>query len=100
MVMEVLVILAPAQLINELVLDAQTMLVIHHVRHIGHAGRKDLKIRDDEDVPLWVLQKQDGQLQNKFDACMASVLSWEARTDAVREGAKPRQKVGAPRRLY
>lgn len=70
------------------------------IRHIGHAGRKDLKIRDDEDVPLWVLQKQDGQLQNKFDACMASVLSWEARTDAVREGAKPRQKVGAPRRLY
>jgi hypothetical protein len=70
------------------------------VRHIGHAGRKDLKIRDDEDVPLWVLQKQDGQLANKFDACMASVLSWEARTDAIREGAKPRQKVGAPRRLY
>ena len=70
------------------------------VRHIGHAGRKDLKIRDDEDVPLWVLQKQDGRLQNKFDACMASVLSWEARTDAIREGAKPRQKVGAPRRLY
>ena len=70
------------------------------VRHIGHAGRKELKIRDDEDVPLWVLQKQDGRLQNKFDACMASVLSWEARTDAIREGAKPRQKVGAPRRLY
>ena len=69
------------------------------VRHIGHAGRKELKIRDDEDVPLWVLQKQDGRLQNKFDACMASVLSWEARTDAIREGAKPRQK-GAPRRLY
>lgn len=70
------------------------------VRHIGHAGRKDLKITDDEGKPLWVLQKQDGQPQNKFDACMAGLLSWQARLDAIAEGAVPRGKVGAPRRLY
>ena len=70
------------------------------VRHIGHAGRKDLKLTDDEGQPLWILQKQDGQLINKFDACMAGNLSWQARLDALAEGAKPKGKVGAPRRLY
>lgn len=70
------------------------------VRHIGHAGRKDLKITDDEGQPLWILQKQDGQLLNKFDACMAACLSWQARLDALAEGARPRGRVGAPRRLY
>ena len=70
------------------------------VRHIGHAGRKDLKITDDEGQPLWILQKQDGQLMNKFDACMAANLSWQARLDALAEGARPRGRVGAPRRLY
>jgi hypothetical protein len=57
-------------------------------RRIGHAGRKDLKITDDEGQPLWVLQKLDGQPLNKFDACMAGNLSW-----------KPRS-TGTPRRLY
>lgn len=70
------------------------------VRHIGHAGRKDLKIVDDQDKPLWILQKLHDQAQNKFDACMAGVLSWQARLDAISEGAQPRAKVGAPRRLY
>lgn len=70
------------------------------LRHIGHAGRRDLKLTDEEGVPLWVLQKLNGQEQNKFDACMAGVLSWQARLDAIAEGAKPRGKVGAPRRLY
>jgi hypothetical protein len=70
------------------------------VRHIGHAGRKDLKINDDEGQPLWILQKQDGQLMNKFDACMAANLSWQARLDALAVGARPAGRVGAPRRLY
>lgn len=70
------------------------------VRHIGHAGRKNLKITDDEGKPLWILQKQDGQEINKFDACMAGNLSWQARLDAIAEGAQPTAKVGMPRRLY
>lgn len=70
------------------------------VRHIGHAGRKELRITDDEGQPLWILQKQDGQPQNKFDACMSAALSWQARLDAITEGAKPKGKVGIPRRLY
>jgi hypothetical protein len=70
------------------------------VSHIGHAGRKDLNLVDDLGQPLWVLQKLNGQEQNKFDACMAGVLSWQARLDAIAAGAQPRAKVGAPRRLY
>lgn len=70
------------------------------VDHLGNAGRKDLKIFDDEGKPLWVLQKQDGRLNEKFDRAMAAVLSWKACADARKAGAKPRQKLRAPRRLY
>lgn len=70
------------------------------VRHISHAGRKELNIRDDEGQPLWHLHKLDGQPQNKFDACMAGTLSWQARLDAVAEGAKARGRHNIPRRLY
>lgn len=70
------------------------------LRHLGNAGRKDLKIRDDEGQPLWILQKQDGRDDLKFDFGMAAVLSAKARLDAIKEGAKPRRrKRRAPRRL-
>lgn len=71
------------------------------IRHLGNAGRKDLKILDDHGQPLWILQKQDGRADLKFDFAMASVLSWKARLDAVKSGAKPRPKRRrTPRRLY
>lgn len=70
------------------------------MRHIGNAGRKDLKILDDAGEPLWIMQKQDGRQDLKFDYAMASVLSWKAYLDANKAGAKPRPKVHAPRRLY
>ena len=69
------------------------------LRHIGNTGRKELKINDDEGQPLWILQKQDGQEQNKIDACAAGNLSWQAKLDAVAAGARPRRG-GLPRRLY
>ena len=70
----------------------------HFSRHIGNAGRKDLKLLDDEGQPLWVLSKID--LDRYFDQAMAGVLSWKARTDAIKAGAKPRnRKRRAPRRL-
>ena len=68
-------------------------------RHISHAGRKDLKITDDQGQPLWHLQKLNGLPQNKFDACMAGNLSWQARLDAITAGARPRRG-GMPKRLY
>lgn len=71
------------------------------VRHIGNAGRADLRMLDDQGRPLWVLVKQDGHDELKFDYAMASVLSWKARLDAIKAGAKPRRTaIRAPRRLY
>ncbi|MGP5071673.1 hypothetical protein ACTXI0_04615 [Arthrobacter rhombi] len=68
-------------------------------RHIGNAGRKDLRLVDDDGKPLWVLSKID--MERFFDQAMAGVLSWKARTDAIKSGAKPRRrKRRTPRRLY
>lgn len=70
------------------------------IRHIGNAGRKDLRILDDEGQPLWVLQKQDGKQDLKFDYAMASVLSWKACMDARKSGAKPKSStLGVPIRV-
>lgn len=70
------------------------------IRHIGNAGRKDLRILDDQGQPLWVLQKQDGKQDLKFDFAMASVLSWKACLDARKSGAKPKSStLGVPVRV-
>jgi hypothetical protein len=68
--------------------------------HISHAGRRELKITDEQGQPLWLMQKLDRLPQNKFDACMAGNLSWQARLDAIAAGAQPRNRFGRPRRLY
>lgn len=60
------------------------------IRHLGNAGAKALKTLDDEGKPLYVMQKQDGKQELKFDAAMASTLSWKAVLDARKSGAKPR----------
>lgn len=70
------------------------------LKHLGHAGRHELKLLDDVGQPLWVMRKQDGRLEDKFDAAMAGCLSWTACLDARREGAKPKPQVWAPRRIY
>ena len=69
------------------------------LRHLGNSARRELKTVDDQGKPHWILQKQDGRLEDKIDAAMSAVLSWAACVDARREGAKPRQMY-APRRLY
>jgi hypothetical protein len=58
-------------------------------RHLGNADRKELRIRDDEDKPLWVMQKN--RMDFKFDAAMAATLSGKACLDARRLGATPRR---------
>lgn len=59
-------------------------------RHIAAAGRKDVNIFDDEGKRLYVMQKIHPD--RKFDNAMAGCLSWQARLEAVRTGAKPRAK--------
>lgn len=67
-------------------------------RHIAAAGRKDVNIYDDDGRRLYVLQKVHPE--RKFDNAMAGCLSWQARLEAIRTGARPRSKAFvAPRRL-
>lgn len=62
-------------------------------RHIAAAGRKDVEIYDDTDKEkarrLFVLQKIHPD--RKFDNAMSGCLSWQARLEAIRTGAKPRK---------
>lgn len=57
------------------------------VQHVANARRKQLPQLDDQGRPLWVIQKERSDSPHKIDAAMAAVLSWEARTDAVAQGA-------------
>jgi phage terminase large subunit-like protein len=56
------------------------------IRHIGNAHKHELPTRDEEDKPMWLIRKDRADSPYKIDACMAAVLSWEARNDAVASG--------------
>jgi hypothetical protein len=59
-------------------------------RHVAAAGRADLNLVDDEGKPLFVLAKL--HQERKFDFCMAGVLSWAARLEALRKNAQAKPK--------
>jgi hypothetical protein len=69
------------------------------LRHLGSAGKRELNITDDQGKPLYVMQHMDGRLADKYDAAMAACLSWTACLEARRKGARPKPKVGMPRRI-
>lgn len=57
-------------------------------RHIANSRKDDRGgLRDDQGEPLWVIKKDRPDSPHKIDAAMASVLSWEARNDAIAAGA-------------
>lgn len=56
-------------------------------RHVANARRQDLTERDEQGKPLWLIRKERPDSPHKIDLCMAAVLSWEARTDAIAAGA-------------
>lgn len=58
----------------------------HLRRHLANSVRKNLKIKDEDGKFLWVIYKETHQTPHKIDAAMASILSWEARKDAVSAG--------------
>lgn len=68
-----------------------------YARHIGNAHRQDLPYRDEQGKPLWLIQKERPDSPHKIDLAMAGVLSWEARTDAIAAGVKPKRSVYAQR---
>ncbi|GJO41953.1 terminase [Mycobacterium marinum] len=64
------------------------------VRHIGNAGKKLLNRVDKKTGKrLWLLCKL--HRDRKFDACMAAVLSWDARMDVLPLLPKPRKRTFA-----
>lgn len=68
------------------------------VRHIGNAGRNELNIADDEGRKKFRLAKISRD--RKYDAAMAAVLSWQARLDAIKKGARVEEEyVSVPVRL-
>lgn len=60
--------------------------------HVGNAVRRVLGLRDDQDRPLWTIQKERRDSMLKIDAAMAAVLSWEARTDALQAGVNRKRR--------
>ena len=63
-----------------------------YARHIGNACRRLLGMRDDEEKPLWTIYKERSDSPHKIDLCMAGVLSWEARNDALASGVGERRR--------
>lgn len=64
------------------------------VRHVGNAGKKLLNRVDKQTGKrLWILTKL--HRNRKLDACMAAVLSWEARMDVLPKLPKPKKRTFA-----
>ncbi len=58
------------------------------LRHLGNSYKHELPQRDEETGKhLWLIRKERPDSPHKIDLAMASVLSWEARTDAIAAGA-------------
>jgi hypothetical protein len=56
-------------------------------RHIRNARKMALNVRDDKGVKMHSICKDRPNSPRKIDAAMAGVLSWEARGDAIADGA-------------
>ena len=56
-------------------------------RHIANSYKQELLQRDEEGKKLWLIRKERPDGPDKIDLAMASVLSWQARTDAIAAGA-------------
>lgn len=68
---------------GELTHDGDPLLA----RHVGNAVRRELRMRDEEGIPLYCIQKEKTDSPFKIDGCMAAILAWECRGDAIRAGA-------------
>lgn len=59
-----------------------------YARHIGNSRKKDLNQRDDDETPLWTIEKRRPDALEFIDLAMAGSLSWQARLDALARGEK------------
>lgn len=64
-------------------------------KHIGNAVKHSTRIRDEATGGwLWTIRKDGAKSPRKIDLAMAAVLSFEARGDAIADGALNRPKYG------
>jgi len=59
-------------------------------QHIKNAVRQKINPTDDDGRALYVISKDRPHSPRKIDAAAAAVISWDARGDAIAEGAEPR----------
>jgi hypothetical protein len=55
-------------------------------RHIGAAQKRDIHMLDEDQTPLWVIQKERPDSLNRIDLAMGGGLSWQARLDVLAAG--------------
>jgi hypothetical protein len=76
---------------------------VHHngdvdlIRHVGNAGRVETNLYDEDGQKIVILGKI--RPEAKFDLCMAAVLSWQARIDALAAGVLQLEESFVPYRL-
>ncbi|MFA5385775.1 MAG: hypothetical protein WC364_14160 [Eubacteriales bacterium] len=64
------------------------------IRHIGNSYKHELPQKDEETgKTLWLIRKERKDSPHKIDLAMASILSWEARKDAIAAGAKKKKSI-------
>lgn len=61
-------------------------------RHIANARKGDLRIRDEDETPLWTIYKERSDSLKFIDLAMAGCLSWQARLDALSRGGWQKKK--------
>lgn len=67
------------------------------IRHIGNTGRRLTRGVDEDGQPRFILTKISQE--RKYDITVSAILSWQARMDALQEGAQPPQKWAIPVRV-
>jgi hypothetical protein len=63
--------------------------------HIANAHRQEVNVLDDKQNKMHVIAKDRPDSPRKIDGATASVLSWEARGDAIAAGAQSKEPMAA-----
>jgi phage terminase large subunit-like protein len=61
-------------------------------QHVANCYRHTEVYEDDQGQPLWTVRKERKDSPNKIDLAVSAILSWEARGDAIAEGATKRKR--------
>jgi phage terminase large subunit-like protein len=64
-------------------------------RHIANSRKRMTGFKDEDEQPLWVIEKERRDSPFKIDLAMCGVLSWQARLDAIATGEFKRKKPSA-----